>query len=172
MHTHHHLKMNNISLIGMAGCGKSTVGSAISEKFNLSYIDTDHLIEKKFEMTLEDIKKSFGYEYVRSAEEEVILSLDSSAQIISTGGSAVYSSLSMKHLKFFSKIIYIDTPLKTIIERIDIGQERGLAVPDGLSISDIYSERKPLYEGFSEHIVDGSKSVNEIIAEIQKINNE
>ena len=39
--------MNNISLIGMAGCGKSTVGSAISEKFNLSYIDTDHLIEKK-----------------------------------------------------------------------------------------------------------------------------
>jgi shikimate kinase len=48
--------MNNISLIGMAGCGKSTVGSAISEKFNLSYIDTDHLIEKKFQMTLEDIK--------------------------------------------------------------------------------------------------------------------
>ena len=40
--------MNNISLIGMAGCGKSTVGSAISEKFNLSYIDTDNLIEKNF----------------------------------------------------------------------------------------------------------------------------
>ena len=164
--------MNNISLIGMAGCGKSTVGSAISEKFNLSYIDTDHLIEKKFQMTLEDIKKRFGYKFVRSSEEEVILNINSSTQIISTGGSAVYSSLSMKHLKSFSKIIYIDTPLATIVERIDIGQERGLAVPDGVSISDIYSERKPLYEEFSEHIVDGSKSVDEIIADIQKINNE
>ncbi len=164
--------MNNISLIGMAGCGKSTVGSAISKKFNLSYIDTDHLIEKKFQMALEDIKKRFGYKFVRSSEEEVILSINSSTQIISTGGSAVYSSLSMKHLKSFSKIIYIDTPLATIVERIDIGQERGLAVPDGLSISDIYSERKPLYEEFSEHIVDGSKSVDEIIADIQKINNE
>tara|TARA_B100001059_G_scaffold111728_1_gene111965 strand:+ start:3444 stop:3938 length:495 start_codon:yes stop_codon:yes gene_type:complete len=164
--------MNNISLIGMAGCGKSTVGSAISEKFNLSYIDTDHLIEKQFQMTLEDIKKRFGYKFVRSSEEEVILSINSSTQIISTGGSAVYSNLSMKHLKSFSKIIYIDTPLATIVERIDIGQERGLAVPDGLSISDIYSERKPLYEEFSEHIVDGSKSVDEIIADIQKINNE
>tara|TARA_X000000368_G_scaffold128144_1_gene100727 strand:- start:1209 stop:1703 length:495 start_codon:yes stop_codon:yes gene_type:complete len=164
--------MNNISLIGMAGCGKSTVGSAISEKFNLSYIDTDHLIEKKFQMTLEDIKKRFGYKFVRSSEEEVIISINSSTQIISTGGSAVYSSLSMKHLKSFSKIIYIDTPLATIVERIDIGQERGLAVPDGVSISDIYSERKPLYEEFSEHIVDGSKSIDEIIADIQKINNE
>ena len=164
--------MNNISLIGMAGCGKSTVGSAISEKFNLSYIDTDHLIEKQFQMTLEDIKKRFGYKFVRSSEEEVIISINSSTQIISTGGSAVYSSLSMKHLKSFSKIIYIDTPLATIVERIDIGQERGLAVPDGVSISDIYSERKPLYEEFSEHIVDGSKSIDEIIADIQKINNE
>ena len=164
--------MNNISLIGMAGCGKSTVGSAISKKFNLSYIDTDHLIEKKFQMALEDIKKRFGYKFVRSSEEEVILSINSSTQIISTGGSAVYSNLSMKHLKSFSKIIYIDTPLATIVERIDIGQERGLAVPDGVSISDIYSERKPLYEEFSEHIVDGSKSIDEIIADIQKINNE
>lgn len=49
--------MNNISLIGMAGCGKSTVGSAISEKFNLSYIDTDHLIEKKFEQEVKTIKE-------------------------------------------------------------------------------------------------------------------
>lgn len=164
--------MNSISLIGMAGCGKSTIGNAISKKFNFSFIDTDHLIENKFKMSLEDVKKKFGYQYVRSVEEEVILDLDSSTQIISTGGSAVYSGISMKYLKSFSKIIYINTPLETIIGRIDDGQERGLAVPDGLSISDIYNERRPLYEKFSGHVVDGSKSVAEIIEEILKINNE
>ena len=61
---------------------------------------------------------------------------------------------------------------ETIVKRIDAGQERGLAVPDGLSILDIYNERRPLYEKFSEHVVDGSKSVHEIIKEIQNINNE
>ena len=90
--------MNNISLIGMAGCGKSSLGMAISEKYDLSFIDTDHLIEREYKMTLEDVKKEFGYKFVRSAEEKAILGLDKSTEIISTGGSAIYSSISMHHL--------------------------------------------------------------------------
>ena len=72
-HIHHHLKMNNISLIGMAGVENPQL--VLFQKFNLSFIDTDHLIENKFKMSLENIKKKFGYEHVRSAEEEVILLL-------------------------------------------------------------------------------------------------
>ena len=161
--------MNNISFIGMAGCGKSTLGNAISKQMNLSFQDTDHLIEKKFNMSLENIKNKFGYEFVRSAEEEVILSLNESTKIISTGGSAVYSEIAMNHLKSFSNIIYIDTPLETIIERIDVGQERGLAVPDGISVSDVYLERKPLYEKFFQFTLDGSKSIQQLVTEVEKI---
>ena len=68
----------------MAGCGKSTLGNAISERMGLSFQDTDHLVEEKFNMSLEDIKNKFGYEFVRSAEEEVILNLNDSTKIIST----------------------------------------------------------------------------------------
>ena len=161
--------MNNISFIGMAGCGKSTLGDAISKEMNLSFQDTDHLIEEKFNMSLEDIKNKFGYEFVRSAEEEVILSLNESIKIISTGGSAIYSEIAMNHLKSFSKIIYIDTPLETIIERIDVGQERGLAVPDGISVSDVYLERKPLYEKFFQFKLDGSRSIQQLVTEVEKI---
>ena len=161
--------MNNISFIGMAGCGKSTLGNAISERMGLSFQDTDHLIEEKFNMSLEDIKNKFGYEFVRSAEEEVILSLNDSTKIISTGGSAVYSEIAMNHLKSFSQISYSNTPLKTIIERIDIGQERGLAVPDGVSVSDVYLERQPLYEKFFQFTLDGSKPIQELVTEVEKI---
>ena len=161
--------MNNISFIGMAGCGKSTLGDAISKEMNLSFQDTDHLIEEKFNMSLEDIKNKFGYEFVRSAEEEVILSLNESIKIISTGGSAIYSEIAMNHLKSFSQIIYINTPLKTIIERIDVGQERGLAVPDGISVSDVYLERKPLYEKFFQFKLDGSRSIQQLVTEVEKI---
>ena len=156
----------------MAGCGKSTIGGVLSSQLGISFVDTDLLIEEKFKLSLEQLKKEKGYEFVRQAEEEEILGLNENIKVISTGGSAVYSEKSMLHLNSFSKIIYINTPLETIVERIDAGQERGLAVPDGLSISDIYHERRPLYEKFSEHVVDGSKTVHEIIEEIQHINNE
>lgn len=170
--SHLHLKMNNISLIGMAGCGKSTLGNAIAEKYNLSFVDTDKLIEAGWQMTLEEIKKKHGYETLRKYEEDVILNLDKSTKVISTGGSAVYSVKSMKYLKSFSKIIYINTPLETILERIDKGQERGLAVPENLSIEEVYSERKPLYERFSQLSIDGTKSIDELIDIVLNISNE
>ena len=66
---------NNISFIGMAGCGKSTIGKALSSKLSLSFVDTDLLIEARFNQSLESIKKSNGYEFVRMAEEEAILGI-------------------------------------------------------------------------------------------------
>ena len=162
-------KLNNISFIGMAGCGKSTLGKAISDELDINFIDTDLLIEKKYKATLEEIKIENGYEFVRDAEEEVILSLNEITKIISTGGSAVYSKKSMEHLKTFSSIIYIRTPLEIIIERINIGQERGLAVPVGMSIPDIYSEREPLYQKYHDFILDGSKPVEQLVNEVEKI---
>ena len=99
----------------------------------------------------------------------MILNLNSSNKIISTGGSAVYSSLSMEHLQGFSSIIYIDTPLNIIIERIDIGQERGLAVPPGMSVPEVYKEREPIYKKYSKFTLDGSKTVDELVDEAEKI---
>ena len=126
--------MNNISFIGMAACGKSTIGKAVANEIGISFVDTDLIIEQKYEATLEEIKNKYDYKFVRHEEEKVILNLTSSKRIISTGGSAVYSVKSMEHLKKFSKIIYINTPLEIIMERIDNGQKRGLAVPEGMSI--------------------------------------
>ena len=113
----------------MAGCGKSTLGKAFSEKHDLNFVDTDNLIESEYNMTLEHVKKKFGYKFVRSAEEKAILGLDKTSEIISTGGSAVYSSISMHHLMSFSKVIYIDTPLDVVIERIGAVSYTHLTLP-------------------------------------------
>ena len=76
------------------------------------------IIEKKFQMTLEDIKKRFGYKFVRLAEEGIILNLNNNSHIISTGGSAIYSDKSMKYLSSFTEVIYISVPLEVIKKRI------------------------------------------------------
>ena len=161
--------MNNISFIGMAGCGKSTIAKELSTKLNINLVDTDLLIERKYQASLEEIKNKYDYRFVRTAEEEVILKLDSSNKIIATGGSAVYSAKSMEHLKSFSSIIFIKTPLDEIIKRIDIGQERGLAVPLGMSIPDVYSEREPLYQKYYDFILDGSKTIKQLVDEVKNI---
>ena len=158
--------MNNISFIGMAGCGKSTIGGILSSQLDISFVDTDLLIEEKFKLSLEQLKKKKGYEFVRQAEEEVILRLDENIKVISTGGSAVYSEKSMLHLSSFSKIMYINTPLDEIKQRIGDGQERGLAAPDGLSIDEIHKERVPLYNKWADITLNGNKSIEDLISKI------
>jgi shikimate kinase len=54
----HNIK--NVTFIGMAGCGKSTIGAALSIKLGINFIDTDLLIEEKFKTSLEQIKKITG----------------------------------------------------------------------------------------------------------------
>lgn len=158
----------NISFIGMAGCGKTTIGKALSIKLSLSFVDTDQLIENEFKQSLENIKQSKGYKFVRQAEEGIILGLSNDVEIISTGGSAVYSESAMSHLKSFSKIIYISTPLNIIKERIGIGQGRGFAAPDGMSIEEVYNERSPLYSKWADETVNGSLSKDQLIKIISK----
>ena len=158
----------NISFIGMAGCGKTTIGKALSIELSLSYVDTDKLIENQFKQSLEDIKQSNGYKFVRKAEEEIILGLKNNIEIISTGGSVVYSESAMSHLQSFSKIIYISTPLSVIKERIGDGQGRGFAAPNEMSIEDVFYEREPLYNKWADKTVDGSLSKDQIIQIISK----
>ena len=158
--------IKNVSFIGMAGCGKSTIGKALSQDLGINFIDTDLLIENKFKASLEEIKKNYGYKFVRHAEEETILSLDNHIKIISTGGSAVYSEKSMLHLSSFSEIIYINTPLDVIKQRIDQGQQRGLAAPEGANIDEIYQEREPLYKKWANTTLDGKESVENLVSSI------
>ena len=161
--------MENISLIGMAGCGKSTLGKALSKELNVDFLDTDNLIEEKHQLTLEQIKTKYGYQFLRSEEEKVIMNITSTIKIISTGGSAVYSDKSMLHLSKFSKIIYLDTPFDIIKNRIENGEDRGLAVAPGTSIEDAYRERIVLYEQWGELKLDGSLSIDELVSRIISI---
>ena len=62
--------MNNITFIGMAGCGKSTIGRGIADKLDINFVDTDVLIENKHHLSLEQIKQEYGYKFVREEEEK------------------------------------------------------------------------------------------------------
>ena len=154
------------TFIGMAGCGKTTLADYLNKKFNITFVDTDRLIEMHESMVLEDIKKKNGYMYIRKIEEEIIMSLSNSQKIISTGGSAVYSNKAMDYLSSISKIIFINTSLEIIKERIGINPERGLASPSGESIDNIFMERLPLYRKWSDIEINGNQAISAVAEEL------
>ena len=158
----------SISFVGMAGCGKTTIGRLFAKKHGVSFIDTDHLIEKKLNKSLQDIKDEKGYMYLREIEQEIVLAIDASIKIISTGGSVIYSEKAITHLKQISSVVFIDTPYELIKKRIGDASDRGFSVPDGFSVKNAFDERMPMYQKHQDFTVDGAKSEDYIIKSIEQ----
>ena len=158
----------SISFVGMAGCGKTTIGRLFAKKHRVGFIDTDHLIEKKLNKSLQDIKDEKGYMYLREIEQEIVLEIDASIQIISTGGSVIYSEQAITHLKQISSVVFIDTPYELIKKRIGDASDRGFSVPDGFSVKNAFDERMPMYQKNQDFTVDGAKSEDYIIKCIEQ----
>ncbi|MFN2268449.1 MAG: homoserine kinase [Desulfonatronovibrio sp.] len=143
-----------IILVGMPGSGKSTVGKAISLKSGQAWVDTDYLMESWWGMPLQSIRDRLGLEDFLAAEEELVCSLKFYNTVISTGGSVIYSPMSMEHLEKLGKIVYLKASLETIKNRVKNTAMRGLAMKNGQSIEDVYVERIPLYEKYAQKVLD------------------
>ena len=90
---------DTISLIGMPGAGKSTVGVILAKLAGLRFADTDLEIQLRAGATLQEILERDGHLHLRALEEQVLLALPLDGAIISTGGSVVYSEAIMRRLR-------------------------------------------------------------------------
>jgi shikimate kinase len=148
---------NNIVLIGMSGAGKSTLGAALAQKLQMVYLDTDALIVASEGRSLKDILQKDGAERLKEIETEVILKLSGECTVIATGGSVVYSNVSMAHLKTLGTIIYLSACYEVIEERVSSIDERGIVSKPGQTLKDVYLERLPLYESYADLSISTEK---------------
>lgn len=110
----------NIVLIGMPSCGKTTLGKMLAKGFNKKFIDTDEEIIKKAAITIPEIFEKHGEEYFRNLESEVIKELSQNQSlVIATGGGAILRRENIDLLKQNGKIIFIDRPLDLLITTFD-----------------------------------------------------
>ena len=137
-------KNKNITLIGMAGAGKSTLGVLLAKALGYDFIDTDILIQQKHKKLLQEIIDEDGIDAFLHIEEEILTELTVERAIIATGGSAIYSDKAMKTLKSHS------TRVKNIATR-------GIVLKHGNSLKDAFDERQPLYHQYADIVVDCSK---------------
>ena len=157
---------NSISLIGMAGAGKSSIGLELAKQLNFQFIDSDALIEAKFNQTLQSILDDSGYLKLRDIEEETILSIELSNSVLATGGSAVYSAKAMQHLKQNSLVIYLEVPFDQILQRVPSFLDRGFAKQPNQSIEDAFQERQALYVESAHHAILNTDDLSSCITKI------
>ena len=144
----------NITLIGMPGAGKSTVGIVAAKLLNLNFIDTDLLIQMQEGLLLWQILAQKGNACFFAAEESVLTSLSCQNTLIATGGSAVYSEKGMAHLKNISKIVFLNPSLDEITRRVGSLSARGVAAKHATTLAEIYQERLPLYRAYADFVID------------------
>lgn len=91
--------MNNITLIGMPGAGKSTIGVVLAKVLGYQFLDSDLLIQKQEKRRLSEIIEEEGYKGFKDVENRVNASIEAENTVIATGGSVVYCEEAMEHLK-------------------------------------------------------------------------
>ncbi len=102
--------MSNIVLIGMPGCGKSTVGVLLAKALGLSFVDTDVVLQAWEGQKLQAMIDELGVDAFLRREEEAVVRLNCEKTVIATGGSVVYGARAMAHLHEHGRVIYIHLP--------------------------------------------------------------
>ena len=147
---------NNITLIGMPGAGKSTTGIILAKNLSMGFLDSDILIQINRGKSLQKILDETDYLNLRIIEEEEILKINISFNVIATGGSVVYSPRAMKHLKKISTIIFLHVDYDELERRITNFDTRGIAKRENQSFLDIFNEREDLYRKYADITIDAA----------------
>ncbi len=148
---------SNLVLIGMSGCGKTTLGKLAAEKLDKTFVDTDEEIVKRIGMPISDFFVKEGEPAFRKIETEVLHEFSSlNNLVISTGGGIVKNPLNVEYLKRNGRIIW----LKRDAELLQSGNGRPLA-PDQAATLKLYEERLPLYTAAAEAIAENNGTIEE-----------
>ena len=144
----------NICLIGMPSSGKSVLGKMLAKKRQMHFLDLDTLIQKNSGKLLREIIEEKGREGFLRIEEETGASLSVENTVIAPGGSICYGEKAMKHLQKIARVIFLDLPYEEMEKRIGDPVKRGVAIPEGFSLRDLYKERTELYRKYAEYTLE------------------
>lgn len=160
-------KNQNIILVGMPGCGKSTVGNIISQKLKREFIDADSEFEKMHHISPADCINQRGEDEFRRLEHETLTSLGKrSGIVIATGGGAVTREYNYAPLHQNGKIFFIERALDKL-------SRNGRPLSMKTTPEEMYAKRVGAYKRFADVTVHSNEvandTANKIIAEFEKL---
>ena len=121
------LGKKNICLVGLMGAGKSVIGKLLAKELRMIHYDSDRLIEKKLNKSINQIFSDHSEYYFRNIEEDIVLSLLVKKNcVISLGGGSILSDLTRKAIFINSFSIYLNVDIEILYERLKKSKKRPL----------------------------------------------
>ena len=156
----------NIVLIGMSGCGKTTVGIKLSQMLEMEFVDADLYVEQKAGMTVKEIFAKNGEPGFRALEKKACQELaQRRATVIATGGGAVKDEELMKLFDSALKV-FIKRDIELIISTAD-KNVRPLFTDDN-AVRRLYAERESLYLKYADIVVTNDSDIDGCVQSIIK----
>ena len=166
-------KLNkNLTLTGMMGVGKSTIGKNLAKKLEYNFIDIDRLIEKRERSSINLIFKNKSENYFRKIESEITLQeLKKNSSVISLGGGAFLDKSIRASAKKTSITFWLDVNEDELIKRLSKSKKRPLLYKKNISdtIKKIYLDRKKIYSEADYRIKCSFLSSEEIVDKILEL---
>lgn len=156
-------QMQNIALIGMPGCGKSTLGRLLAAQSGRKFVDADAEIAQAAGLSIPEIFATQGEAAFRRLESQVLERLGKeSGLVIATGGGCVMRPENYPSLHRNSRILWIRRDL-------DLLDRSGRPLSQANPPEELYRVRKPLYERFADMVVDNQAAIEETLEAIRRI---
>jgi len=161
------IELSNVVLIGMPGCGKTTVSKIVSEKLGKKFIDIDDEIQKSFRMTIPKVFDKYGEKEFRKTECKKLEYYGKMNSLsVSTGGGTVLNENNYLSLKQNGRIYWLK-------RNLDLLETKGRPLSKSLNeLEKMYRTRKPLYENFSDKIIENNElldiTVNKILEDFNE----
>lgn len=159
-----------LSLVGLPGSGKSTVGRQLARRLQLPFLDSDRVIEQRLGCSIREFFESEGEQRFRDIEAAVLDELTQlPSGILSTGGGAVLRPQNRQHLRQRTRVVYLRSSPDELFRRLRNDKNRPLLqVADPLGrLRDLYAQRHPLYQQVAHCTVDtGRPSVSALVRSI------
>ena len=160
----------SLTLTGMMGVGKSTIGKILAKKLRYDFADVDKLIEEKEGLSINLIFKNKGENYFRKIENEItLLQLKKDNTVISLGGGSFLNNIVRKNAKKLSVSFWLDVPLNELIKRLKKSKQRPLLLEQNSDkiVKKIYFDRKKIYNSADYRINCRSLNSSEIVNKIK-----
>ena len=162
----------NLTLTGMMGVGKSTIGKKLAKKLNYKFIDIDGLIESREGASINVIFKNKSEHYFRKVESEITLQeLKKDNSVISLGGGAFLNKIIRINVKKTSTSFWLDVNIDELVSRLEKTKKRPLLYKKNINdtIKKIYLERKKIYNEADYRIKCSSLKSEEIADKIFRL---
>lgn len=159
-----------IFLVGPMGTGKTTIGSQLARATGFTFVDADQELEKRTGATVSLIFDIEGEAGFREREKRLIDELTQCDRLVlATGGGAILAEDNRRHLAERGLVVYLKTPVETLIERTRHDTSRPLlrTADPAATLRGIITVREPLYAEIADLVIDtGKLSVKQVIRRI------